>query len=221
MRGERDTAPRLDASVILASCLQLGPCCTRDREPQQIGRAFLSPPFLVAAGDLEIWSCPWGRACICAAFCSASSLAQTNKRYSRYVSPSWCPAGTQQIPAWLEPAPCRPLHPLKEATCLMQDRTKHSPSQGRAGLLQSRLWLHLPSTPSSWLPSRKEQPLCCCSHDPPWRLMGFLKGSRSMGRIFPCALISRGPVAASPAWCPSLLSHSAGLSHHLPPGSNW
>lgn len=40
----------------------------------------------------------------------------------------------------------------------------------------------------------------------------------SKGRFFPCALIPRGPVAAGPARCPGLLSHSAPLSHHLPPG---
>lgn len=57
-------APRLDANFILASCLQLCFCCAMSHEPQQTGRVFLSPPFLVAAGDLEICSGPWGRACV-------------------------------------------------------------------------------------------------------------------------------------------------------------
>lgn len=113
MHGERDTAPRLDASIVLASCLQLGSCCTRVCKPQQMGRAFLSPPLLIAAGDLEIWAGPWGRACIFAPFCSAPSLAETNKRCSKYVLPFPCPGGMQQIPAWLGPAACPSFTPFE------------------------------------------------------------------------------------------------------------
>lgn len=51
----------------------------------------------------------------------------------------------------------------------------------------------------------------------PTTLRGASRAS-SKGRFFPCALIPWGPVAAGPARCPGLLSHSAALSHHLPPG---
>lgn len=81
----------------------------------------------------------------------------------------------------------------------MQDLTKCNPSQGRAGLLQSHLWLHLPSIPSSWLLSRKEQSLHCCFHDPPWRLMGFLKREQVHGQNFPLRSRFLGSCSGKPS----------------------
>lgn len=193
-------APRLDGSAIFASCFQLGSCCTQGHDPQQNGRAFLIPPLLPAAGDLETWSGPWGRACVCVPFCSAPSVAQTKKRYREYVSPSQRPADTQQIPVWLGPAafpsftPKRPRVNAAASRSLVRVLTKHNPSQGRAGLLQSRLWHHVPSMPSSWLRSRKKQLPHCCSCNPPWRLLGFLKG-----QIFPLCSCFLGSCSSKPS----------------------
>lgn len=115
--GKKDTAPQLDASVTLTSCLQLEPCCTRGHDLQQISRAFLSPALLVEARDLGIWSAPWDRACVCALFCSTPSLAQTNESHSKSVSPSQCPVGTEQILSGWEQLHAHPSHPLEEVTC--------------------------------------------------------------------------------------------------------
>lgn len=64
----------------------------------------------------------------------------------------------------------------------------------------------------------------CCPYSRQSETKAHLRGASrpfSKGRFFPCALIPWGPVAAGPARCPGLLSHSTPLSHHLPPGTHW